>query len=281
MARALKTIVSIFLFFTTALHADLLRPFSVSEELRAPLQAMTSFDQGKSLLKQLAERGSLEIRFEELQEPASLFGGLWDGNKRKISVNKKNWPDRISLLKTLAIELHNALREDGINKLWGKAQQGLIDKEQFVREAEKWEYQNLLQARDLLNSGIKIGVIPPEATFHPFNDFESYYMLQQLGKHSQWYALAYDRINPYGKTKPYEGSIGGAILAEADRLSLLNYLYIKNSLGDSAASSWLSSELGLLYASKEEKTEQQLKLDWLAKLFHSKPASTELLALDK
>lgn len=255
------------------LQQTILQKISAPSDALPLLKKVISIKEGLELLKQVTEKGPFKIAYHS-QEVEGV-GGLWNGADRILILNKNYGGSYPELLQTLIIELNNALTDDKIHYIWQEASSGRIDKEEFVKRIEAWEHQNLLAARHIIEQGIQQGAFPRESAIFAFNNFDTHYMLQQIGGHSQRYANDFDKVCPPNRQTFYRGTLPfQEKLSEHQERQVFRYLQWRDMMlsfdqgARNKAYSLYQQELNALKKGMQTQDQQQ-RLHWLCSLMPS------------
>ncbi len=135
------------------------------------------------------------------------YNGLWDANTRTIYIKTSSDRTEGKILRTLLLEMHNALSNRYFTELWQAAACGAIDKESFVKTAEYFEFLHLKKTNALIDKGISQGIFPRDARISLIPDFNAHYAYQQVAGHSQWFSRQYDLHCPPHMKVPFQGTV--------------------------------------------------------------------------
>ena len=230
--------------------------------LQRVIALIARYGEGRKLLESACRRGSITVSWGSLGRQGAE--ALWDDNSRSVIVNC----DRASLegqrLCWVVFELHNALTSEEFDAICMRARQGQVSKEEYVRQVEKHEHRNALQARALIEGGVRRGLYPQEALWPVIKSFEDHYRMQQLMGHSFWIADQYDSFFSQQPRLPYCGTIPGlCCLSSQERELLLRYLVAKQSYIEGSTEERARARHFLQKEFRQGLTGRENRLRWL------------------
>lgn len=181
--------VYLFLFFAPlTIHAagfcdpQLMRAFDTALQLEEVRQVWNQINQ-EGAVRILAKQGD-----------RNNFTAYWEGENRIICVNvglKRRVSEQIS---SIIFEMHNALRDKKTVELYNQASEKRISRDTFAKEMERLEYENSLDACDLVDKGVRLGIYPRDCFLQRYPNFEEFLREQKMHGHYQHYMRAYQEI---------------------------------------------------------------------------------------
>lgn len=221
-------IVLVLGFISIMFHGEA-RLVNNSPELTTTIETLEKLPEAKALIAEVEKQGPVRVVYMDM--PGQELEGFWNASARQIEVNRSLKKTTGSLVCTVLFELHNAKTSQRLIQITDMARNNQISKDEFVSSVERMEHQNALNASNLLEKGIKMGVYPADARWPIYYQFDTHYKLQQVLQHSKWLANHYDKLNKIGPKQELKGTIPGLNkFSEADRRDFLRYLWIKNDL---------------------------------------------------
>jgi len=182
----LRVILLVILFHAVGFSA----PFYCDPELKPILEKVQALPEANEVIDQVLSQGPLSIEVNRIHP--DTFEGYWDSYQRTIYLNTSQEITECSLITTLLMELHNALRNDDIKRMHTLAQKRAIDKEQFIEQFEFIEYQNACAAKELLNAGVEKGIFPYGCSWNIADNFGDHFACQREMGHADWIGYIYD-----------------------------------------------------------------------------------------
>lgn len=200
---------------------------STSPMAKSAIEKLEKIKEYPALIKEIEKEGP--VRLEMLDLPGEQFDAFWDSTDRTIRINMLKNKNFDVLVVSILFELHNAKSDTRFKQLYTMAKAGQITKEQYVENVERMEHQNALNTSNIVEKGIKLGILNPGARWPILRSFDDHYKLQQIKDHSQWIARSYDRMSPYGMTEDYVGTLP-KVLSSNDKADMIRYLRMKNEI---------------------------------------------------
>ncbi|NGX59302.1 MAG: hypothetical protein KR126chlam3_00450 [Chlamydiae bacterium] len=146
--------------------------------------------QVNDLLSKILEDGPLYIRSNH--HFTKKFEGYWSGNDRTIYVTKIH--SKAVQINTILFEMHNAINDSELEHLDCLAYYGKINRADYIRAVEYWEYKNAKATAAILNEGIEAAIFPEECYWYLSDDFEEHFHYQQSAGHSAYIGKMYDSV---------------------------------------------------------------------------------------
>jgi hypothetical protein len=201
---------------------------SCAPEYREALKRLRQVDEVQSLINKILSEGCIKIISH-----SDNCAGLWNGGDRVIAINPslcRTLGERIS---TILMELNNASTNVELMRITDTAAAGKLTIDQYVEQIERMEHKNGLNTCRLLEKGHQMGIFPNDYCWKVYENFDDYYMLQQVLDHSLWIADNYRFINARGNQQQYKGTVPNLHrLSNQDRDDICLYLEVKNDLGN-------------------------------------------------
>lgn len=162
------------------------------EPLTKALDIALELEETKKLWDQINEEG--EVRIVAKQGGNNDFTAFWEGESRVISINIDLKRTPSEQLTSILFEMHNALRDKKTEEIFTQASARKISNDTFAREMEKLEYENSLDACNLLEKGVKAGLYPKDCFLERYPNFEEFLAVQKMHGHYQHYLRTYQMI---------------------------------------------------------------------------------------
>ncbi len=200
-----------------------------AREYTEALSRLRQIDEIQTLIDKVLSEGSIHIISNSSE--AEEFQGMWNGAERNIAINPVYCRTLGEQINTILMELNNASTNRELMKLCDMAAYGQLSKDQYVEQIERMEHKNGLNTCRLLEKGHRKGIFPHDYCWKVYENFDDYYMLQQVLDHSLWIANNYNRLNPGGRGRSYKGTVPNLHrLSEREREDICLYLELKNDL---------------------------------------------------
>lgn len=193
----MKIIITILL--TTFCVSSLFASFKkVPHPLKIAACKIEQFPSSKYLLKEIEKEGPIRLDFKPLGK--GPFSACWIGEARTILLNASNSWTLGEMISSILFEMHNAKRDKLFASLDSKAFDNLITKEEYVESIERFEFENSIMTKNIINEGIHKGFFPKDAFLPTYENFEEHYYWQLKLGHSALMARQYDDIRMEGES---------------------------------------------------------------------------------
>jgi len=159
--------------------------------LQKHLNAILKIPEAKTLLEEIQRQGPIQIVAKRSNQ-RSKFGAFWDPDNRKIIIELSPSLNDGYIIGSIIFELHNASVNKKYKELNLLAENGAINKEDYIRSMEYLEYINSLNASKIADKGIKSGIFPSSAYLHTYSDFNEHFIAQKKSGHSNFFADNFD-----------------------------------------------------------------------------------------
>jgi hypothetical protein len=169
-------------------------------QLQKHLNAILKIPEAKILAEAIQKEGPIQIIAKRSNQP-SKFGAFWDPDRRKIIIELSPNSNDGLIMGSIIFELHNASTNAKFKELNLLAENGFINKEDYIRSMEYLEYINSLNASKIADKGIKSGILPPDAYLHTYSSFKEHFMAQKRSGHSNFFADNFDTCIQSGKNE--------------------------------------------------------------------------------
>jgi len=188
------------------IQLSVLNPFPPTlnqiDSLPLPLIKATSvvlnFDCARQIVSAILKDGPITIDGTKSFEGQSK----WNSTKRILFISKDEIekPDNnlYRIVSHLMFELFNALKDYMFEELEKKAVKKKIDKEIFVKEIERIEFQSHNNTKKLLGMAVKSGHLTEPDLLEDvpiIEDFDTHYKYHQLIGHTERYAKRFDTLS--------------------------------------------------------------------------------------
>ncbi len=165
------------------------------ERLKSCMMTMQTVPGIRKLMAEIEKEGPVHITVDD-RPLSQQFGAFWDAERRVICVNISWHRSNGAVIGSILFEMHNALADAKFKELDQLASMGQIDRETYVKEMERVEFDNSHAAAALAQQGIDQGAFPKDARLPTYPSFEEHYRMQQIGGHCYWIARNYDQVAP-------------------------------------------------------------------------------------
>lgn len=183
----------IFVLFTLSFSLFAETYFSnVPPILKKEVDMLTRFPDTKTLLSSLANEGPITLQWISMGDQG--FNAFWASEERTIGLNaSKQWSEGEKIYSIL-FELHNAVSTKQFDYLDRLALLRQIDKQRYIEEVEKIEYQNGVKTSFLLKRGVQLGYFPNGCRFPIYPDFNEHLQFQKESGHSAFIGNRYEAL---------------------------------------------------------------------------------------
>jgi hypothetical protein len=198
-----------------------------ARECQEALNRLRQIDEIQELVNRVLQEGGIRIVSRSTRSPS--FRGMWNGGGRVITINPLYCRTLGDQITTILMELHNASTNKELSGIFRMAAAGRLTIDQFVEQIERMEHKNGLSTCRLLEKGHRMGIFP-NYNWRIYENFDDYYMLQQVLGHSLWIAGTYKSAAPRSG-QAYRGTVPNIHrLSKQDRDDLCRYLEMKTGM---------------------------------------------------
>ncbi|MDP1834943.1 MAG: hypothetical protein Q8K75_03345 [Chlamydiales bacterium] len=159
--------------------------------LEKSLKTIEQLTEAREFINEIKKQGPIKFS-ADAEGPAREFGACWDCDRRIIFVNPDFHESTGAMIGSILFELQNAYVSAKYDHLDHLAATGQINRSNYVREAERVEYHNSINAAAMAQKGIDCGLFPKDARLPTYPNFEKHFQMQQWAGHSEQVARNYD-----------------------------------------------------------------------------------------
>jgi len=158
----------------------------------SPLQeaevALRSMPECRPIIEQVSRQGGFSL----VSKSYTPFEAQWNSDTRAVEIDLNKHRNFGHIITSVLFELHNALTDRELQRLYELARNKTISKDMYVRMIEEIEWKNWQATCKLLELGRERGIFPKEAFLPAFSSFSEYLRLQNEAGHSQYHSESYD-----------------------------------------------------------------------------------------
>jgi hypothetical protein len=189
----MKSVSSILIFSFLFLLNQAFAGFKTTpNELKKAVNAIESFDEGKQFLNLCQSYGKIDLKWKALG--ANQSTACWIGHERVVILNASRSFTEGRKISSILFELNNSLTHNDFIELNKLVHRNKISKNDFVRQVEMLEYQNVLKTRQLLEKGVELGIFPEDCLIPIAPNFDEHFKVQISSGHSEAIAKQYDQM---------------------------------------------------------------------------------------
>lgn len=170
--------------------------------LKRAATKIENFSLSKQLLNEVEIEGPIKLEFQPLGK--GPFHACWIGELRTILLNASNEWTEGQIISSILFELHNAKKDRKFENLNLLALKNKISKQHYVESIERFEFDNSLLTKKIIDSGIQYGFFPKDAHLPVYKNFEEHYYWQVKLGHSALMAKQYDELVIEGQIKAHK-----------------------------------------------------------------------------
>jgi len=172
--------------------------------LRHMIAQMRQLPEANRVIDKALQGGTITL---ELSYRAMPFEAMWESTSRRIVLDGIRTANHGRMLCNLLFELHNAASEPLYQKLYRQGRHGLLDCDTYVEAVERIEYNNMIHTADIVERGIRKGLLPTSARWEIVRDFDTHYKIQQLTGHSLQIVQEFNRHREHRPARAYHGTV--------------------------------------------------------------------------